>query len=553
MNNTKSKALIKLIISICLFASYATSEEFLVDTNIVSGISSYYNQGYSQAAFNGSKYLVVWSENQKLHGTLVDRYGKAFTPLRFNFIDNAHNRTLCIASDGTDFLVISKGWTPTTASIYSMVITNNGTIQAPQDIGISKNMNFWPSSMVFNGDNYFLVGEYSAGESAMVYGFHISPSGSVIDSIKIQTAYVRQSTVAYNGQDYFIVWEQRKSAGSYNENEIYRARVSKTGVIIDPPALFVPQTYRHISDIKLAWSGENYCLAWETSIDSLFYSKVSSTGHLENPEGVPLPGDRIRLLDLKFNGKKYVISWSGMGLGYCADIPLSGNSLEDVTTVDSIRIIANHCSDSLSDYFVYLKDDNLVGKHVTTEPGFETNAVFLQESVNYHSSPHAVVWGNTFLTVWEDQQGETGTDISGSLIDEQGRLLTPQGIILSNDAGDQKKPRCAAGVSSSLVVWDNVYSKGIHGAVLSRDGTLLKSDFEISPTGREPDLAFDGTNFFVVWADSAIVGKRIDQSGTVIDTDKIVLADDKVYTFPRVCFGKDNYMVSFIHAKYNGG
>ncbi|MDD5530102.1 MAG: T9SS type A sorting domain-containing protein [bacterium] len=67
-----------------------------------------------------------------------------------------------------------------------------------------------------------------------------------------------------------------------------------------------------------------------------------------------------------------------------------------------------------------------------------------------------------------------------------------------------------------------------------------------------PDVAFDGTNFWTVWADnrngtSRIYGARIATDGTVLDTNGILLASlpDTDYTMPSVAFGDSVFCVAF--------
>ena len=66
-----------------------------------------------------------------------------------------------------------------------------------------------------------------------------------------------------------------------------------------------------------------------------------------------------------------------------------------------------------------------------------------------------------------------------------------------------------------LVVWTD-YRGGatkVYGARVSPDGTVLdQSGFAISAAGSAPAVAFDGTNYLVVWSDQdSIVGARVDR------------------------------------------
>ena len=67
----------------------------------------------------------------------------------------------------------------------------------------------------------------------------------------------------------------------------------------------------------------------------------------------------------------------------------------------------------------------------------------------------------------------------------------------------------------------------------------------------EPEIGFDGTNFFVVWNDgrgngSSIYGARITQSGTVLDQGGFkLLNEDDLQSSPCVAFDSTNYIVTW--------
>ncbi|MDD5529527.1 MAG: T9SS type A sorting domain-containing protein [bacterium] len=84
---------------------------------------------------------------------------------------------------------------------------------------------------------------------------------------------------------------------------------------------------------------------------------------------------------------------------------------------------------------------------------------------------------------------------------------------------------------------------------------LNAQDFAISVADSDqlyPDVAFDGTNFWTVWADKRsgtfqIYGARITPNGVLLDTNGILLASlpDTGYTMPSVAFGDSAGCVAF--------
>jgi hypothetical protein len=65
----------------------------------------------------------------------------------------------------------------------------------------------------------------------------------------------------------------------------------------------------------------------------------------------------------------------------------------------------------------------------------------------------------------------------------------------------------------------------------------------------DPAVAFDGTNYFVVWGDgpdtsfAGVSGARVSTSGTVLDASGISVAPNA--RRPAVAFGSDSYLVTF--------
>jgi hypothetical protein len=89
----------------------------------------------------------------------------------------------------------------------------------------------------------------------------------------------------------------------------------------------------------------------------------------------------------------------------------------------------------------------------------------------------AVAWnGRTFVVAWMDaRRGET--DISAARIDEDGRVLDPEGIAVSTAGGEQGYPAVGGlrRVGDSLIVWVDKRAGGdyaLFGTTLSADGRV---------------------------------------------------------------------------------
>lgn len=140
--------------------------------------------------------------------------------------------------------------------------------------------------------------------------------------------------------------------------------------------------------------------------------------------------------------------------------------------------------------------------------------------------------GVNYLVVWT-QRGASDTKIYGARIAPNGQNL---GVFPITGAvpGQQFKPKIAFDGSNYLVIWSQLSTtstgEDIAGTRVSPTGTVLDpGGFSIATTTfheRNPDLAFDGSNYLVVWesveplgvfANYRIRGTRISKAGVLLD------------------------------------
>jgi len=167
--------------------------------------------------------------------------------------------------------------------------------------------------------------------------------------------------------------------------------------------------------------------------------------------------------------------------------------------------------------------------------------------------------GKSFLVVWDSSMSPTGHyDVKGALVDATGKVVK-KGIKISTAAESQSSPAIAFDGKNYLVVWGdrrNKTSDDVYGARVSTSGVSLDGSGFAIATGNgnqhTPALAFDGTNYLVVWSEGSgansynIRGVRVSTAAKVLDTTRITISSAKNSQHrPSVGFNGKLYLVAW--------
>jgi hypothetical protein len=143
---------------------------------------------------------------------------------------------------------------------------------------------------------------------------------------------------------------------------------------------------------------------------------------------------------------------------------------------------------------------------------------------------YAVAWdGTNYLVVWADVRGTTGSDIRAARVSPAGALVDATPIVVSAASADQTLPSVAFDGTNYLVVWQDQRvsaDKDIRAARVTPAGVVLDlASIAISQPGNQvnPSVGFDGTNYVVVWEDqrnqiSDIWAARVSPAGALVST-----------------------------------
>ncbi len=218
-----------------------------------------------------------------------------------------------------------------------------------------------------------------------------------------------------------------------------------------------------------------------------------------------------------------------------------------------------------TNYLVVWLDAYIWGARVTpTGVVLDTNQILISTtpSTDYYQ-PLAVAFdGSNYLVVWVDIRDTANMDIYGARVTPTGVVLDPNGIRISSSPYREEQPSIAFDGTNYLVVWVYWVSFGyegyIYGARVTPAGVVLDPNgipISTAPVYRfHPSVAFDGTNYLVVWDDARntgghycdIYGARVTPNGTVLDPGGIEISgitSNEHDQYPTVAFGGTNYLV----------
>ena len=178
----------------------------------------------------------------------------------------------------------------------------------------------------------------------------------------------------------------------------------------------------------------------------------------------------------------------------------------------------------------------------------------------------AVSFGaGTYLAVWGDDRAGL-TDIYGTRVSTGGGVLDAKGVLVSGGPTEQHRIDVAFDGTNYLVVWDDnrngthdIYATRVSpaGAVLDPAGIAVS----VQPHDQNfPAVAFDGTNYLVVWEDyragglADIFASRLSKAGAVLDPNGIAVST-AAFTQgkPDVAFDGTNYLLAWIDDHLHGG
>jgi hypothetical protein len=284
--------------------------------------------------------------------------------------------------------------------------------------------------------------------------------------------------------------------------------------------------------------------------------------------GAVMVGQNVLLVSCRLIG-------SPLGL-FGTIVDTAGHVLQSfpISSHDCVFPRPSVASDGTGFLVVFHRGDGIVATRLSGAPGYSVLSEAIISTGTSNFSPAVSFGGTGYFVVWQKFGGSpNGYDIYGASVGTDGKASAEIPVFVQT--GEQVEPAIASDGVNYLVIWrDTRTGSGpspatdIFGTRVASNGTVL------DPTGiaistapnmqGEPDLTFDGTNYFAVWLDARrypvqtqppldVFGTRISPAGMLLDgtSDAGGIAistagvTPNVTAYPSVVFDGKHYFVVF--------
>ena len=460
-----------------IYAARLDASGNVIDQHPIVVSQGSYNQGKPQVAWNGQNWLVVWVQELENNYPFFEIRG------------------VRISSAG--------------AVLDATPITISPAMQ---------NLSF-PAAVVHDGTNWVVIWEdFTADQTTRaVYARRISSAGSVVDAQPV-TLYTHTSQnltnpdFAYNGSGFLLIFRDMI------EEKIYGLRFSQALAPVGPRFAINTYTQTRPRNAQVAAnSSGNYFVVWDEhvasgNIGSVNGCRVTSTGVVQDANGIVIDsnvGTSESAPNVAWDGTRWAIAYNSE---YYA--PTNTYGQQDI----------------------YLK--RVAASNGAVSP---TNPIRVTTATSHQTNP-AIAAGmvdGAVQVVWDDIRVEQ--DIYTAQVASNATVGSNERAV-SLGASRQSAARMAFGGGVVLTVFQREIagSSHIYGQRLNPDGSAIDAQpFQLSANtnaaNSSPSVAFNGTNFFVVWHQPQtdnlgnitrkVYGRRVSLAGATIDAAPFLVMD----------------------------
>lgn len=483
----------------------------VLDTTAILISDGTWDQVLPSVGFDGTNFLVCWEDYRNgpqrrqcdIYGARMKRSGVVLDPGGIAICTSEKGqRKPSVVFGGTEYLV---SWTDERGNlrtydvdgeIYSARVEPDGSVLDPGGFPVSSAANDQVSpAAAFDGTNYLTVWVDSRGGEADIYGARLSSTGPSVDerAFVISDAVGNQvePQLAFDEENYLVVWEDYRDGDYPYIADIYGARVADSGVLLDTNGIGISTAYGHQGKPWIAFGDSLYLVVWEEILDSwdlgAYACRVTRAGEVLDPDGILIsdfgePGGPMG--GVAFDGTNFlVLYWSFSHRDVLGRrVTLSGEVLDSLPIMVSDPEAYSWPWASLSfdgdNYLAVWTDcrslwhwNDIYGSRVTSE-GVVLDTTDIPISALYdvfEEAPSVTFDGSNFVVVWMDYRSGPewymyDPDVYAARVSPDGVVLDPDGVPICVDSEDQWFPLISQGPPDQSLVTCTSFRSQFYGS-----------------------------------------------------------------------------------------
>lgn len=515
-------------------ARIATDGKVLDDTGLPLATSVGYNQPFIASA-NGGGFLIVWAvsyvdiyQQPGVYAVRLDANGALLDAAPVKVVSNTTNiQSPTAAFDGTNWLLAWQRYAGGTTG-YDIAGARIGKTGGPLDatpFDISKDVDSELSPVVvFDGTAYFVTWRSYVSLFARKVGTDGKLQGNRLTLTTVPSSSLYNFHAAFDGTRHLVVWS---SYSGFNQ-DIFARRFDKAGTPLDVADIALTADAVYDDRPRAVSDGTDFLVTWTRS------------GQLA---GLRMNGSGA-LLDAP------ITLASGAGSYY--DSALASDGLGSLVVNGEYTGLAGYDVKSVK-----------IGK----PPTAGVAPVVVSKAANSETEPAIASAGTNLYAVWLDSR-DAQPGVWGTRLDTNAQPQPPTKLVSDPRYSQLSRPRITSDGTGYLVVFSGYDSTAgrpvVEGLRIDATGAPSGGLFELTPVNpnifeyREPDVAFDGTNYLTVWQQRsndgrAIAGVRLPRlAAAPLEKEPLrisAVSIDEQRTAPSIAFDSTNFFVSWITSR----
>jgi hypothetical protein len=457
------------------------------------------------------------------------RYGVA------TWIDGSGRETpVPVQYDGGELILIVAAAT-IESSVYPAILdpTIFAEVQATTSATGVGALNETVPSLAFDGTNFFAVwADLRNASSNDIWGARINTAGTVLDlaAVPISIAEFDQTapSIAFNGTDYLVAWADRRT-GNY---DVRATRVNTTGVPVGGEFVLSGGAGNQ-EEPDVTRNGTEWLVAWEddaSGVDNIRFARVDAAG-TPLDAGTLVAGGAVqeRHPAAACTGATCLIAWQdGATAEDIHAARVGGGAVLDspnlVVTASAGRDLrADVAWDGTNWMTTWVRQGGVYANRVSGAGAVLDGGGFQVQAPTFaRQAPSIAFDGAQFIIVWHDARVDALYDLYGARVQTTGVVTDPNGFVVCPNSGGQQLPSLAFGTTQYMVVWEDTRSgrQDVYGTRINTNGTSANLIGTVvarsAPRQSAPEMVFDGTRYFVVFAHTEISGAGAGNNNNIL-------------------------------------